>query len=82
MPGSPMVSMEMAMVKKWAVFFAVILAAILIADALSTIILSFLGLEGPARFIINFVLYALIFFAILYGIEKYLNIDIFRISRD
>lgn len=74
--------MEMATVRKWGIFFAVVLAAIFIADALSTIILSYLGLAGPARFIANFVLYALIFFAILYAVEKYLGIDIFRISRD
>jgi len=74
--------MEMATVRKWALFFAVVLAAIFIADALSTIILAYAGLEGPARFITNFVLYALIFFAVLYGVEKYLGIDIFRISRD
>lgn len=69
--------MESATIKKWALFFIGILCAILIADALSTIIVSALGIDGWMKFLANFILYAAFFFAILYAIEKIFHINFF-----
>jgi hypothetical protein len=74
--------MDSAVIKKWAIFFAGILCAILIADALSNMIVAAAHLTGPAGFIISFVLYAIIFFAILYIIEKVTGTRFFSFSDD
>lgn len=74
--------MDSTTVKKWAVFFTGILCAIIIADALSNAIVAFAGITGPMRFIVNFVLYAGIFFAILYGIERLFHVEFFGFGRD
>ncbi len=42
--------MESATVKKWVLFFAGIVGAVLLADALSTILISATGLEGSSRY--------------------------------
>ena len=69
--------MDMSTVRKWAVFFLGILCSILIADSLSTIIIAATGLTGWIKFIVSFVLYAVLFFGILYIIEKTLGIRFF-----
>ncbi len=69
--------MDMSSVRKWAIFFIGILCSILIADSLSNAIISAIGLNGWLMFIINFVLYAVLFFGILYIIEKILGIRFF-----
>jgi hypothetical protein len=74
--------MDSATVKKWVIFFLGILCAILIADALSNIIVAAAGLTGPAEFIISFVLYAIIFFGVLYVIEKVTGTTFFGFSYD
>lgn len=62
--------MDMVSVRRWAIFFIGILCAILIADSLSTIMVNAIGLNGWVKFIVSFVLYAVLFFGILYAIEK------------
>jgi len=74
--------MEYATVKKWALFFIGILCAIVIADALSNVIVSAAGITGWANFLINFLLYAVFFFAILYIIERIFHIEFFGFGRE
>lgn len=74
--------MEYATIKKWALFFIGILCAIVIADALSNVIVSAAGITGWTSFLINFVLYAVFFFAILYVIEKIFHIEFFGFGRE
>lgn len=72
--------MDTAAVKKWVIFFAGILCAILIGDSLSNILVSLAGLSGMAGFIVNFVLYAVIFFSVLYVLEKIFHIEFFGLK--
>jgi hypothetical protein len=74
--------MEYATVKKWALFFIGILCAIVIADALSKLIVSAAGITGWENVLINFILYAAFFFAILYIIEKIFHIEFFGFGRE
>jgi hypothetical protein len=74
--------MDYATVKKWSLFFIGILCAIVIADALSNMIVSAAGITGWVNFLINFLLYAAFFFAILYFIEKIFHIDFFGFRRE
>ena len=73
--------MDISAVKKWVTFFAGILCAIIIADALSGAIVGAAGFTGAPGFIINFVLYAAIFFGVLYAIEKIFGIAFFGFGR-
>ena len=73
--------MDMSAVKKWVIFFAGILCAIIIADAISNTIVVAAGIAGASGFIINFVLYAVIFFGVLYAIEKIFGIAFFGFGR-
>jgi hypothetical protein len=74
--------MDMAAVKKWVIFFAGILCAILIADTLSTILVNLARITDPARFIVTFVLYAVFFFGVLYALEKLFHIEFFGFNRE
>jgi hypothetical protein len=74
--------MDMAVVKKWAIFFISILVAILIADRLSTIIIATTGFTGVVQFLLSFILYAVLFFAILYVIQKVFKVDFFGFYRE
>jgi hypothetical protein len=74
--------MEMRGVKKWLTFFCGILAAIVIADRLSAIIVSAAGITGSGRFVLSFILYAALFFAVLYAIERIAGIRFFNLNRD
>ena len=74
--------MDYAVVKKWLIFFAGILCAIIIADALANLIVGMAGMTGTVRFLVNFILYAAIFFAVLYAIEKLLGIEFFGFGRN
>jgi uncharacterized protein HemY len=73
--------MDFADIKKWVIFFLGILCAIIIADSLSTIIMNYSGVTGWENFVISFILYAVLFFAILYVMEKLLGIEIFGFDR-
>jgi hypothetical protein len=74
--------MEYATVKKWVLFFIGILCAIVIADALSNLIVSAAGITGWVNFLIKFLLYAAFFFAILYIIEKIFHIEFFGFGHE
>jgi hypothetical protein len=74
--------MDMASVRKWAVFFIGILCSILIADAVSNAIVTASGLTGWIQFIVSFVLYAVLFFGILYIIEKIVGIRFFEFFQE
>ena len=69
--------MDVSAIKKWIVFFIGILAAIIIADWLSNLIVAAAGISGWSRFVVSFFLYAALFFAILYGIERMTGIRFF-----
>jgi hypothetical protein len=74
--------MDAGSVKRWLVLFLGILAAILIAQVLSGIIVLVAGVKGWPASIVNFVLYAAFLFAVIYIMKKYCNIDIFRSDWD
>jgi hypothetical protein len=74
--------MDSATIKKWALFFIGILSAIIIADALSTRLVSAAGMVGWMKLLTNFVLYAAFFFAILYIMEKIFSINFFGFRRE
>lgn len=73
--------MEFAEVKKWAIFFLGILCAIIIANALSNWIMAYAPMTGWVSFLVNFIIYALFFFAILYAMEKLLGIEFFGFNK-
>jgi hypothetical protein len=74
--------MDLAPVKKWAIFFIGILCAIVFADALATVLVAFAGIEGWMKFLVNFILYAVFFFAILYVMEKVFSIEFFGFGKE
>jgi len=69
--------MDKAAVRKWVIFFIGILCAILVGDTLSNLLVNMAGLTGWVRFSLNFVLYAVIFFSVLYALEKLFGIRFF-----
>ncbi len=69
--------MDNATIKKWLVFFIGILTAIIIADYLSSLIVAAAGIGGWMRFVVSFILYAVLFFASLYVIERATGISFF-----
>lgn len=69
--------MEIKTAKNWAVLFLGILTAIVIADYLSTLLVAAAGMTGWPRFAAGFILYALLFFAALYAIERVTGIRFF-----
>ncbi|MGA2698625.1 MAG: hypothetical protein ABSE74_03185 [Methanoregula sp.] len=73
--------MEFAVVKKWVIFFLGILVAIIIANALSNFIVAYAGMTGWINLVVSFVLYAVIFFALLYAMEKLFGIEFFGLGR-
>jgi hypothetical protein len=74
---TPTLTMDFAPVKKWGIFFLGILCAIVLADALATILVESAGIAGWIKFLVNFVLYAVFFFAILFVLEKIFHIRFF-----
>jgi hypothetical protein len=74
--------MEMRAIKKWLVFFCGILTAIVVADRLSNFIVAAAGIVGWSRFLVSFIIYAVLFFALLYAIERIFGISFFGMNRD
>jgi hypothetical protein len=70
--------MEFSTIRRWAVLFFSLLFAILISRVFSGIILTILGLSGIVGFIAGFVLYAVVFFGVLYVFERIFGMSIFR----
>ncbi len=77
----PIIHMEFAVIKKWVIFFLGILVAIIIANALSNLIVADAGMTGWINLVVSFVLYAVIFFALLYVMEKLFGIEFFGLGR-
>ena len=73
--------MDSATIKKWVIFFLGILVAIIIANWLSNVIVAYAGMTGWMNFVVSFVLYAVLFFAILYVMEKLFGIEFFGFGR-
>jgi uncharacterized protein HemY len=67
--------------KKWLVFSCGILVAIIIADQLSNVIVATSGISGWSKIPLSFILYAVLFFAILYAIGGIFGIGFFDTNR-
>jgi len=74
--------MDLAPVKKWAVFFIGILCAIVIANTLSNALVSSTGMVGWMKFLVSFILYAVFFFLILSALQKIFHIEFFGFWRE
>jgi hypothetical protein len=70
--------MDLSSAKRAAVFIVVLLCAILVANTVSNVLMSTLGLGGPGGFIAGFVVYAAVFFGVLYLVERFFGVSIFR----
>jgi hypothetical protein len=73
--------MERTAIRRWICFFCSILVAVVVADTLSGILVRAAGFTGSTGFIAGFVIYALAFFSLLYGIERFLGIRFFSLPR-
>jgi hypothetical protein len=74
--------MEMRGIKRWLVCVCGILAAIMAADLLSNFIVSAAGIVGWSRFLLSFIIYAVLFFFLLHAIERIFGIRFFGMNRD
>jgi len=72
--------MDLTSVKRIITIILVLLCAILIANGASNILMQFSGLTGIPGFIAGFLIYAAIFFGILYLFERFCGINIFHFS--
>jgi len=70
--------MDLSSVKRGVTLILVLLCAILIANGISNVLMSVLGLTGIPGFIAGFVIYAVIFFGVLYLFERFGGIRIFN----
>jgi hypothetical protein len=73
--------MDLAAAMKWVTFFAGILCAIIIANMIANMIITYTGITGPVQLLAGFVLYAVLFFGVLYMMEKLLGIEFFGFGR-
>ena len=69
--------METRQAWRWVVLFVSLLLSVFIARIVSVLLLASLGLGGIAGFIAGFVLYAIVFFGVLYAIERVSGVSIF-----
>jgi hypothetical protein len=74
--------MDIAPVRNLVVLFVTLLCAIVISRFLSVIVLAALGLSGIGAFIAGFVLYAIVFFGVLYLFERFAGVRVFRFGRE
>jgi len=72
--------MDLSTVKRAGTIILVLLCAILVANTLSNLFMNALGLSGAVGFVMGFVLYAILFFSVLYLFEKFFAIRIFRFT--
>lgn len=78
MPRAHTGFMDLSSVKRGATLILVLLCAILVANAISNILMNLLGLAGIPGFILGFVVYAAVFFGMLYLFEQFFGISIFH----
>ena len=64
-------------VKRGIVLFLGIVIAVLIADALSGIVVPLTGVTGAAGSILHLLVYACVLFAVIGALKRYAGIDIF-----
>jgi hypothetical protein len=76
-PARQRVPMDIAPVRKLAVLLITVLCAIVISRILSNIVLIALGLTGVIAFIAGFILYAAVFFGVLYLFERFAGVRVF-----
>jgi hypothetical protein len=74
--------MDPESVKRGVVLFLGIVCAVLIADALSEIIVPLTGVTGTAASILHLLVYAGILFGVIYLLKRFAGIDIFRFGGD
>jgi predicted branched-subunit amino acid permease len=74
--------MDPESVKRGIVLFLGIVCAVLIADALSGIVVTRSGFTGTAAFFLNFLMYAGVLFGVIYVLKRFAGIDIFRFGGD
>jgi len=70
--------MDLSSVKRGVTLILVLLCAILVANWISNVLMSVLGLTGIPGFIAGFVIYAALFFGILYLFEQFGGIKVFN----
>ncbi|MDD4136319.1 MAG: hypothetical protein PHT99_00285 [Methanoregula sp.] len=70
--------MDIAPVKKLAVLLITILCAIIVSQLVSDMVLSVIGITGISAFIAGFILYAVVFFGVLYLFERFAGVSVFR----
>jgi UDP-N-acetylmuramyl pentapeptide phosphotransferase/UDP-N-acetylglucosamine-1-phosphate transferase len=68
--------------KKFITLLLGVLIAYLVADALSNAVVVLAGLRGGVAMIVSFVVYAVIFFAMLHLLQKYAHIVFFGFGRE
>ncbi len=81
MPAGHSTGVETGSVRKVFTIFLGILGAFIIADTLTGLLLISTGLEGAAGMVVSFVIYAVIFFAVLHVLHRYAHIDFFGFNR-
>jgi len=74
--------MDPESVKRGIVLFLGIVSAVLIADAISGVVVPLSGITGAAASILHLLVYAGILFAVIYLLKRFAGIDIFRFGGD
>jgi D-alanyl-lipoteichoic acid acyltransferase DltB (MBOAT superfamily) len=74
--------MDPESVKRGVVLFLGIVSAVLIADALSEMIVPLTRVTGAAASILHLLVYAGILFGVIYLLKRFAGIDIFRFGGD
>lgn len=72
--------MDRAVIRKWVCLFCGIFLAVAAAGTLSRILVDAAGLTGGIGFLAGFLIYALTFFSLLYGIEHLTGTRFFGFS--
>lgn len=70
--------MDLSSVKRGVTLILVLLCAILVANWISNVLMRVLGLTGIPEFIAGFIIYAVIFFGMLYLFERFGGIRVFH----
>jgi hypothetical protein len=74
--------MDPESVKRGVVLFLGIVSAVLIADALSGIVVTLSGFTGTVAFFLRFLVYAGVLFGVIAALKRFAGIDIFRFGGD
>jgi hypothetical protein len=74
--------MDPESVKRGIVLFLGIVSAVLIADAISGVVVPLSGVTGAVASILHLLVYAGILFAVIYLLKRFAGIDIFRFGGD